>query len=154
MSIEELIQQTQKLTAEVQTLTRAVTAMKQTPLIPAPVPVPTPAPASHAGLPPRPGGPGSGAANHLSNILNGGSGIPTNHITPEEQATRDAHQRAIQACNEATRAMAMATVQRIVTPKPNLQDFLADPLFRWPGYDIIAAAQAHPGPGTHVPRPI
>ena len=152
MTIDDLIHEVQQLQHGVALLAaemrQANTAAPQ--IAPAPVPVPAP---SHT-LPPRPGGPGSGAANHLNNLLTGGMGIPTSHITPEEQAKRDARQRALLACNEATRAMAMASVQRIVTPRPNLQDFINDPNYHWSGWDILAAAQAHPSPGTHVPRPI
>ena len=105
-------------------------------------------------MPPRPGGsPTSGAANHLSNILNGGRGIPKVTITPEEQAKRDARQKAITACNEASRASMQATIQRIVTPKPNLDDFLNDPAFVWPGWEIIARAGGISGMHQR-PRPI
>jgi len=148
MTVDDLIREVQQLQREVAALANATRQSNAA----APVPVPTPTPTPT--LPPRPGSPTAGAANHLSNILNGGSGIPTNHISPEEQAKREARQRALLACNEATRAMAMASVQRIVTPRPNLQDFINDPNYHWIGYDIIAAAQAHPSPGTHVPRPI
>jgi hypothetical protein len=147
MTIEEISQALAHLAAELHAINANLTAAA--PLV-APV---APAPSSHT-LPPRPGNPTAGAASHLANILNGGTGIPTNHISPEEQAKRDARQRALLACNEATRAMAMASVQRIVLPRPNLQDFINDPNYHWPGWDILAAAQTHPGPGTHVPRPI
>ena len=141
MTVDDLIHAVQQLQREVSILAAATRQAN-----PAPVPVPTPT------LPPRPGSPTAGAANHLTNI--GGHGIPTSHITPEEQAARDNRQRALLACNEATRAMAMASVQRIVLPRPNLQDFLNDPNYHWSGWDTLAALQAHPGPGTHVPRPI
>jgi hypothetical protein len=145
MTIEEISLALAHLAAELHAINANLTSAA--PIVAPVIPVPVP---SHT-LPPRPSGPGSGAANHLANILNGGHG---GHISPEEQAKRDARQRAVMACNEATRAMAMASVQRIVTPRPNLQDFINDPNYHWPGWDIIAAAQAHPGPGTHVPRPI
>ena len=159
MTIEEISQALAHLAAELHQINANLTAAapQVAPVAPAPVapaPVPVPAPAASHTLPPRPGGPGSGAANHLANILNGGHGIPSSHISPEEQAKRDARQRALLACNEATRAMAMASVQRIVLPRPNLQDFINDPNYHWSGWDILAAAQAHPSPGTHVPRPI
>lgn len=146
MSIEELIQQTQKLTAEVQALTRAVMAMKQTPLIPAPIPVPTQPTHTVPGLPPRPGSGLNGV--NIDRVLMP-SATAGKGPTEAEKAAQAARQAALQKCTEASRAMAMASMQRIVTPQPILQNFLDDPNFIWPGYAIIEAARA-----PSKPRPI
>lgn len=75
--------------------------------------------------------------------------IPTPHISPEERADQEARQKAVARFNDAAHAASQATLQRIVTPKPELGAFLIDPNYVWPGYAVIAAH------GGHVPpRPI
>lgn len=140
MTIDDLIHEVQRLQQEVAALAAATRQAQPPPAVP------------QSGLPPRPGtiNPSAGAANHLNNILNGGHGIPTSHITPEEQATRVARQAAVVKCAEASRAMAMATIQwHIVLPRPNVEDWVKDPNYAWPGWDIIAAHA-----GSLNPRPI
>jgi hypothetical protein len=61
--------------------------------------------------------------------------------TEAEKAAAVARQIALQKCTEASRAMAMGTMQRIVTPQPVLQNFLDDPNYVWPGWAILEASK-------------
>ena len=102
--------------------------------------------------PPRPAGPNTGgAANHLANILNGGSHVVAPHtppqpiLPPEVMARYAADQKAYA---EAFRALGpMGSFHLHLTP-PNLNNYRNDHAYIWPGHALIASHPDGTNPRT------
>ena len=147
MTIEQLTTEIQNLVREVQRLVQETNQLKlatqlANPVQPLPVPTPTPT----GTLPPRPGSPGTGAANHLADLLNNGMrpaapphSAPAPVVPPEVMARYSADQKAYA---NAFRAMGPMGAFHLHIQPPNLMEYRNNHDYIWPGHALIAA---HPG---------
>lgn len=147
MSIEQLTTEMQNLVREVQRLVQETNQLKLATQLANPVkPLPVPTPDASV-MPPRPAGPNAGgAANHLANILNGGSHVVAPHappqpiLPPEVMARYSADQKAYA---EAFRSMGPFQSFHLHLQPPNLNSYKIDHAYVWPGHAILA--NANPG---------
>ena len=137
-TIDDLIRQSHLLAVQAGNLAKDLATLRVEP-----TPTPTP---NNPIVPPRPAGPNTGgAANHLANILNGGSHVIPPHappqpiLPPEVMARYAADQKAYA---EAFRSLGpMGSFHLHLTP-PNLNNYKNDHAYIWPGHALIAS---HPG---------
>ena len=143
LTIEQLTTEIQNLVREVQRLVQETNQLKLATQLANPVkplPVPTPEP-------PRPAGPNTGgAANHLANILNGGSHVVAPHAPPQPILPPEVMARYTEdqkAYVDAFRSLgALSAFHMHLTP-PNLNNYRNDHAYVWPGHVILA--NANPG---------
>jgi len=138
MTVDDLIHAVQQLQREVAIL---ATATRQANA----APVPVPAPATTHTLPPRPGNPTAGAANHLSNILNGGSHVVAPHAPPQPILPPEVMARYTddqKAYVDAFRSLGPMGAFHMHLQPPNLNNYKNDHAYIWPGHALIAS---HPG---------
>ena len=142
LTIEQLTTEIQNLVREVQRLVQETNQLKLATQLANPVqplPVPTPEP-------PRPAGPNAGgAANHLANILNGGSHVVAPHAPPQPILPPEVMARYTddqKAYVDAFRSLGPMGAFHMHLQPPNLNNYKNDHAYIWPGHALIAS---HPG---------
>jgi regulator of replication initiation timing len=153
LTIEQLTTEIQNLVREVQRLVQETNQLKLATQLANPVkPLPVPTPDASV-MPPRPAGPNTGgAANHLANILNGGSHVVAPHAPPQPILPPEVMARYTddqKAYVDAFRSLGPMGAFHMHLQPPNLNNYKNDHAYIWPGHALIAS---HPG-GTN-PRTI
>ena len=148
LTIEQLTTEIQNLVREVQRLVQETNQLKLATQLANPVkplPVPTPEP-------PRPAGPNTGgAANHLANILNGGSHVVAPHAPPQPVLPPEVMARYTEdqkAYVDAFRSLGPLGAFHMHLTPPNLNNYKNDHAYIWPGHALIASHPDGTNPRT------
>jgi len=147
LTIEQLTTEIQNLVREVQRLVQETNQLKLATQLANPVqPLPVPTPVDTGLMPPRPAGPNAGgAANHLANILNGGSHVVAPHAPPQPILPPEVMARYTddqKAYVDAFRSLGPMGAFHMHLQPPNLNNYKNDHAYIWPGHALIAS---HPG---------
>ena len=152
MTIEQLTTEIQNLVREVQRLVQETNQLKLATQLANPVkPLPVPTPDASV-MPPRPAGPNAGgAANHLANILNGGSHVVAPHTPPQPILPPEVMERYTadqKAYVDAFRSLGPMGAFHLHLQPPNLNNYKNDHAYVWPGHAILAKSPGGTNPRT------